>query len=306
MRFYEKTVISASRRTDIPAFYMDWFMERIRLGFFETPNPYNGRIYRIQATVDRVHSIVFWSKNFGPFIQSEAGEKLTRQGYRLYFQFTVNSQAPLLEPGIPPLQQRLEQLEYICRHFNPATVAWRFDPICFYRNRNNELKNNLQDFTQIANTASHLGVRRCITSFMDFYPKIRQKNRLNSEVKLVDPPLETKIRVLTKLGKILENCEMTLEACCEPQVLAQLGQNANAGSSSCISGSLLAELFGDSPCLKKDAGQRVAAGCQCTRSRDVGSYRHHPCRHGCLYCYASPAMNAGANHKHFQSDGPLA
>jgi hypothetical protein len=302
----EKIVISASRRTDIPAFYMNWFMERIRLGFFETPNPYNGRIYRIQAAADRVHSIVFWSKNFGPFIRSEAGETLTRQGYRLYFQFTVNSRAPLLEPGIPSLQQRLEQLEYLCRHFNPATVAWRFDPICFYRNRNNELMDNLHDFTWVARTAARMGIRRCITSFMDHYPKIRQRNRQNSEVQWIDPPLETRVQVLTKLGTILENCGMALEICCEPQVLAQLGKNANAGPSSCISGPLLAELFGGSPCLKKDAGQRVKACCRCTRSRDIGSYRHHPCRHGCLYCYASPAKNAGANQKYFQSDETLA
>ncbi len=136
-------VISASRRTDIPAFYMKWFMEQIEKGFFETINPYN-RVKRvIDASCDNVHTIVFWSKNFRPFLESNSGEKLKKMGYNLFFNFTVNSRSKLLEPNIPPLKERLAQLEELCRRFKPETVNWRFDPVCFYNRHEADLNRDL-------------------------------------------------------------------------------------------------------------------------------------------------------------------
>jgi len=67
-------ILSASRRTDIPGFYTDWFMERIRLGFFEVKNPYTRKVQTVAASKESVHSIVFWSKNYGPFLRQKAGE----------------------------------------------------------------------------------------------------------------------------------------------------------------------------------------------------------------------------------------
>ncbi len=103
-------VISASRRTDIPAFYMPWFMDRIDKGYFEVVNPYNRRTSIVPATPAEVHTIVFWSKNFGPFITGRYGEKLIDAGYHLFFNYTLNSESPLLEPNLPPLQTRMSQL----------------------------------------------------------------------------------------------------------------------------------------------------------------------------------------------------
>jgi hypothetical protein len=102
-----KIVLSASRRTDVPAFYMDWFMRSIEQGFFEVTNPYNRRKSIVAATPDKVHTIVFWSKNFARFLDHHYGDFLQRQGYHLFFNFTINSENPLLEPHVPPLQQRL-------------------------------------------------------------------------------------------------------------------------------------------------------------------------------------------------------
>ena len=81
-----KIVISASRRTDIPAFYMDWFMQQIEQGCFEVINPYNRKATVVTATPDNVHTIVFWSKNFGPFIEGGYGQMLAAMGYNLFFQ----------------------------------------------------------------------------------------------------------------------------------------------------------------------------------------------------------------------------
>ena len=91
MKHSDQIVISASRRTDIPAFYMDWFMEQIKKEVFEVTNPYNRRKSIVPATPDKVHTIVFWSKNFAPFIKGRFGQTLLRMGYNLFFNFTINS-----------------------------------------------------------------------------------------------------------------------------------------------------------------------------------------------------------------------
>jgi len=140
-------VISASRRTDIPAFYMEWFMDRIEKGSFDVINPYNHHISVVPATCENVHSIVFWSKNFRPFIENSYGDKLKKRGYNLFFNFTINSYLPLLEPNLPSLADRLDQLESLCSRFNSNTINWRFDPICFYKTRGNQLMDNLPIFT---------------------------------------------------------------------------------------------------------------------------------------------------------------
>ncbi|MBL7195302.1 MAG: DUF1848 family protein, partial [Desulfobacterales bacterium] len=113
----KKIVISASRRTDIPAFYMRWFMEQIQNKYFEVINPYNRHVSVTPARPDMVHTIVFWSKNFGPFIEGKFGEKLLKMGFNLFFNFTINSDSPILEPNVPPLKERLKQLEYLCGNF---------------------------------------------------------------------------------------------------------------------------------------------------------------------------------------------
>ena len=126
-----KIVISASRRTDIPAFYMPWFMSQIEAGSFEVVNPYNQKAHYVPGTPDKVHTIVLWSKNFGPFIENNYGDRMREKGFQLFFNFTINSDCSLLEPNVPPLGARLDQLEQLCQRFGPETVNWRFDPICF-------------------------------------------------------------------------------------------------------------------------------------------------------------------------------
>ena len=130
-----KIVISASRRTDIPAFYMDWFMRQIERESFEVINPYNRHVSIHPATPDNIHTIVFWSKNFGPFIKGGFGEKLVKTGYNLFFNFTINSDSPLLEPNVPFLKERLDQLDFLTSKFGARSINWRFDPVCFYKTK---------------------------------------------------------------------------------------------------------------------------------------------------------------------------
>ena len=283
-----KIILSASRRTDIPAFYIDWFMDRIAAGFFETVNPYNQKKTKVPATPDHVHTIVFWSKNFSRFLSEEYGEALRAIGYHLFFHFTVNSEIAFLEPHLPPLSQRLEQAAALCQRFGPDTVSWRFDPICFFTGPDGRLGNNLTDFPEIAKQMASFGVSRCITSFMDHYAKIKRRPRPWDEFRFIDPDMTKKIQVLEHMSKIMASLDMELHLCSEKQILSALPQALGVKASRCISGNRIKEIAGGEVSLKKDTGQRIKQGCGCTVSTDIGIYHQHPCYHNCLFCYANP------------------
>ena len=293
MKPAEKIVLSASRRTDIPAFYMPWFMEQIRNGFFEVINPFNQRVSVVPATPNEVHTIVFWSKNFGPFIDEGYGDRLLKQGYYLFFNFTINSETALLEPNVPPLKERLDQLKYLSDHFGSRSINWRFDPICYYETGPGALHDNLQDFSYIGEKAAAVGIERCITSFMDHYPKIRKRLSFRPGLVFADPPLTDKVNTLIEMETRLCALNIHLTTCCEKEVLAALPPGSSITPSSCIPNDLLIELYGGHISLRKDTGQRVKAGCGCKVSVDIGSYRHQACYHNCLFCYANPTSGAG-------------
>lgn len=290
----EKIVISASRRTDMPAFYMDDFMAQVHRGWFTVVNPYNRKASRVPALPEKVHTIVFWSKDFSRFIDGEYGQVLAAMGYHLFFQFTVNSESRLLEPGVPPLPTRLQQMEILCRDYGPRCINWRFDPICYFKTApGGPVRDNLKDFETIAVRAGGMGIRRCTTSFMDHYPKIQKRLRSTPGCSFVDPPMEEKISRILDMEKHLGRCGIDLALCCEKDLLSALPSASRVRKSACIPNDLLMELFGGRLSLKKASGQRLGAGCGCMPSVDVGAYHRHPCRHNCLFCYANSAILSG-------------
>ena len=211
----ERIVISASRRTDIPAFYMDWFMDGIGRGCFEVVNPYNQRLSQVPADPERVHTIVFWSKNYGPFLAGRYGERLAAKGYRLYFQFTLNAASKFLEPNLPPLARRLDQMAALCARFGARCVNWRFDPICFFKTPAGGVENNLADFSAIARIAARCGVSRCTTSFMDHYAKIFRRPVPAAGFCFLDPAIPEKVRLLVEMEETLGRLGIGLWTCCE-------------------------------------------------------------------------------------------
>jgi DNA repair photolyase len=284
-----RIVLSASRRTDIPAFYMPWFMEQIKRGVFEVANPFNRQVRNVPATPADVHTIVFWSKDFGLFLKENQAKKLQQAGYHLFFNFTINSSAPVLEPHVPLLDVRLKQLEQLCERFGSSVINWRFDPICFFRVSNGELQDNLHDLSRIAEKAAECGIKRCITSFLDFYPKIDKRISALPGFSFSNPPPDTKKTTILKIEKLLSAYKINLKLCCEKEVMDTLPVNSSVTESSCIPNDLFLEFFGGNLSLKKDTGQRIRKGCGCKVSVDIGSYHHHPCFHNCLFCYANPA-----------------
>jgi hypothetical protein len=295
MKLEPQIVLSASRRTDIPAFYMPWFMEQIEKGGFEVINPFNQRVSVVPATPDDVHTIVFWSKNFGPFIDQDYGNRLLERGYNLFFNFTINSQDATLEPNVPPLKDRLIQLGWLSDRFGSRSINWRFDPICYYQTGQGTRHDNLHDFSYIGAKASDAGIERCITSFTDLYTKIHRRLKNRPGMAFIDPPLPDKVRTLVEMENQLSVLNINLTTCCEKEVIEALPQGSSIKPSSCIPNDLLLEMYGGNISLRKDTGQRTKAGCGCNVSVDIGSYRHQPCYHNCLFCYANPASGiAGA------------
>jgi hypothetical protein len=284
-------IISASRRTDIPAFYLPWFFDSLAKGGFEVVNPYNRQVHWVPAAPQKVHTFVFWSKNFAPFIDARAGERLMDDGYHLFFNFTINSQVPLLEPHVPPLSQRLLQLERLCRRFDPAWITWRFDPICFYTTASGQWQHNLHDFTVIARAVAQCGIRRCVTSFRDAYRKIAKRVARHKGLTLKDPPMSEKIALISDMAGQLKDLGIGLQTCCEKDVQKVLPKDGSVTRAACISSELLMALFGGNLSLKPDVGQRQKSGCGCQKSVDIGSYHLHPCYHDCLFCYANPACD---------------
>lgn len=295
-------IISASRRTDIPGGYTDWFMERIRQETFVIKNPYTGKKRTLSVRPDNTHSIVFWSKNYGPFLEKNADRILTDQGFHLYFNFTINSENSLLEPGLPSLEARLTQLTRISRQYGPDKIAWRFDPICFYRKGEGRMENNLTDFSRIAETAAELGIPKCVTSFYDAYAKVKKRTahrifRGEPGIVFTDPGHEKKHRVIERMAAVLGPRKIRLCLCCESELFRKFSKRSGIPpdfcweENACIDGPLLKKLFGGNPELTRDSGQRTPQGCRCTKSVDIGSYEDHPCFHDCLFCYANTVMD---------------
>ncbi|THB80987.1 MAG: DUF1848 family protein [Desulfobacteraceae bacterium] len=299
------TVISASRRTDIPAFYMDWFFERIDAGVFDVVNPVNRQTRTISSRPEDIHTIVFWSKNFAPFIDMNADLNLERMGYELYLNFTINSDNPDLEPLIPGLDHRLIQLERLCSTLGPDRIAWRFDPICFYHMGDHIIRNNLDDFATIAGCAGVLGVKKCVISFVDIYQKIKKRQQARSKQgepfpEFIDPGDGLKTETVNQMMDTLSIHDISLFLCCENDFYQHLSGRNVLGAplvreNACIDGRLFKGLSGGAPDTRRDYGQRSTHGCRCTRSVDIGSYDIHPCSHNCFFCYANPAMDTRAS-----------
>jgi hypothetical protein len=134
-----------------------------------------------------------------------------------------------------------------------------------------------------------LGIRRCITSFMDDYPKIRKRVTKRPRFSFYYPSINTKVTIISRMEKKLADRDIALYACCEKELLNFLPEGSYIKPSSCIPNDLFVKLFGSTLSLKKDRGQRIRLGCGCRTSKDIGSYHLHPCHNRCLYCYANPA-----------------
>jgi len=161
-------IISASRRTDIPAFYSEWFMRRIRDGYCDVPHPFGtGHASRVSLKADDVDVIVFWTRNPRPLLRHLP--ELDRRGYRYYFLFTLMDNPRLLDPGTPPLVAAIATFTELSRLIGPEKVIWRYDPIVL--SNLTPLPFHTDAFGRLAGLLRGL-TARCIVSLLDVYRKL--------------------------------------------------------------------------------------------------------------------------------------
>ncbi|MBE0599160.1 MAG: DUF1848 domain-containing protein [Desulfuromonadales bacterium] len=270
-------IVSASRRTDIPAFYAPWLMQRLRQGEVRVPNPFNAhQVTTVDLQPSQVACLVLWTKDPRPLLPHL--EELETRGYRTLFQITVTGLPSLLEPRVPPAADIVTAMQTLAGRIGPERIVWRFDPLL--------LPPLMAPETTVA-IFGHLTqalegvVRRVVISFARPYVQVVRRLRRH-RLELADPATldpQCKRRLAAPLAAIAREYGLEISACAEETDFAADG----VAKGRCIDPRQLQAAFGLQLPARKDRGQRP--GCGCLPSVDIGIYG--TCRHGCLYCYGA-------------------
>ena len=269
-------IVSASRRTDIPAHYSDWFMERVREGFMLVPNPRNSKqVRRVSLRPEDVDGIVFWTKNPSPILPHL--QALSEYAY--YFHVTVTPYGLDVEPGVPDKEEViLPALHRLSDEIGPNRVVWRYDPILL-----NERYTKDFHFEAFDSMARRLAgrVARCTISFLDMYKNTARNARLMGLALAFEADM---MEMAERIATIAKAHGIQVDACAEPLDFSRFGIDR----ARCIDPSILEAASGRPIAFKRQKGQRPECGC--ADSVDIGIY--NSCPSGCGYCYAnfSPAL----------------
>ncbi len=267
-------IISASRRTDIPAFFAPWFFNRIDEGFVLVRNPMNPKmVSRISLSPDIVDCIVFWTKNPRPILDYLS--RLDNFGYHYYFLFSLNGYGPLLEEKVPPVDLVIDTFCALSGKIGKERVIWRYDPIVLTDEM--DAIYHLRHFRTLAEQLSG-ATETCIFSFLDLYQKCR---RNLSGIDIVNPDLDLIRDLSLQLNDIASGYGINLSACAED--LTRPGLEGRIRPAQCIDDRLVGRISGREVSLPKDKNQRALCGC--VESIDIGAY--NTCGHLCKYCYAN-------------------
>ena len=277
-------IVSASRATDIPAFYADWFFNRLNKGYLTWQNPFNGK--NSYVSMAHLRFVVFWSKNPKPLIPYLP--ILQEKGIGFYIQFTLNDyDAEQLEPGVPRLAERIDTFKRIVDEQGLGSVVWRFDPLILTDKISEELL--LHKISAIAEQLQGY-TKKLVFSFADIigYRSVARNLRAAS-IDFREWDTETMLTFARRLADM--RLPFRLATCAEAIDLEEFGIEHNR----CIDPELIARRAPDDAELqsflqraKSDSGQRKLCGC--ILSKDIGAY--NTCPHLCRYCYAnySPQM----------------
>ncbi|QAT49262.1 DUF1848 domain-containing protein [Caproiciproducens sp. NJN-50] len=263
-------ILSASRRTDLPAFYSDWLFRRLVEGYALVRNPINLRqVSRIALSPDTVDCIVFWTKNPAPMMDKL--DAIRRMGYEFYFQLTLNPYNGKIERFLPEKNLLLKAFRRLSREIGRERIVWRYDPVIltgeltpeWHRRAFRRLCEQIGDSTE-----------ECIFSFVDRYRK--NGGRASELTREITP--EKMEEVASGFAETALRHGIALKTCCEAIDLSRYG----IGRARCIDQNRIERLACCPIQGAKDRNQRP--GCGCIQSIDIGAY--DTCRHGCLYCYA--------------------
>ncbi len=269
-------IISASRRTDIPALYADWFFHRLKEGYVLSRNPMQyHQVSRLSLAPEAVDGFVFWTKNPLPML---ARLDLLKP-YAYYFQFTLTSYGQGMESNVPSKRDAvIPAFQRLADSIGPDRVIWRYDPVLLSAKYNEEY--HQEYFYQIAKRLKGY-TNKCIISFVDDYRGAGTRLKNCGLVAIGD---EVQRKMAAGFAHSALTFGMVLETCAEKIDLSSIG----IGCAKCVDGNLLNKLRGYPIKLEKDRNQRPHCGCDA--SADIGMY--NTCTNGCLYCYANHAVAA--------------
>ncbi|QDU32678.1 hypothetical protein KS4_07120 [Poriferisphaera corsica] len=285
-------IVSASVRTDVPAFYGEWFVNRLRAGFCGVLNPYSGKPYRVSLEREDVDGIVFWTKDVGPFMKRL--HEVKGMGYPFVVSHTITGNPRVLERSVVDAEKAVANLRRIADEFGERVCVWRYDPIVF--STVSRYEDHVRRF-EILSEALIGAVDEVVVSVMHPYAKVRRS--MDEVAKLVedgegknggshggyglkwwDPSDDVKMRLISELDGIAKGRGMQLKVC-----TGEAYRPAEVVAAKCIDVGRMSDVAGHE--IKgKERGTRE--GCLCDESRDIGMY--DTCPHGCVYCYATNDM----------------
>lgn len=269
-------IVSASRRTDIPAFYSDWFLQRLHEGSVIVRNPFNpAQLRKISLLPSDVACIVFWSKNPTPLLKKL--NAVDAIGIPYYFLITINDYGHILEPGVPQANDILQAVATLSSRIGSLRIRWRYDPIIL----SDELTPgyHIKTFERLASILAPY-TQHCIISFFQGYKK-SLRNIAPFHTRAVCK--EEKLELAGQLVAIAQKKGIALQWCApEDDITDSELSSTGIAAGACIDGALITKLtkIGN---WRKDTGQRRS--CLCVKSIDIGAY--NTCAHGCRYCYAT-------------------
>lgn len=313
-------IVSASRSTDIPAFYADWFLHRLKVGYSAWTNPFNG--VKSYVAYDNTRLIVFWSKNPKPLLAEDGClDYLAEQGINCYIQYTLNDYvAEKLERGVPALQERIDTFKRLVDRLGFGKVIWRFDPMILTD------QISCDDLlAKIENIGDQLKgyTEKLVFSYADIrtYRKVQANLTMNS-INYREFEQEDMLYIAENIARLNERWGLTLATCGEKIDISQFGIVHNK----CVDDDLMIKYFSDDQKLmdflgveiirgtlfdpeekiikhknNKDKGQREFCGC--IVSKDIGEY--NTCPHLCEYCYANTSKEAAVRNWQQHKLNPL-
>ena len=282
-------IISASRRTDIPAFYAEWFMRRVRDGYCCVANPCNSRqVTRVSLYPAEVDVVVFWTRNPAPLLPRL--DELDARGYRYYFQYTLTGYPRLFERHTPPLENAIATFHQCAERVGAERMIWRYDPIVL--TNHTDYAYHVERFAAIAR-ALQGNSRRVVVSLMDEYRGARERLARLAEHGVTPLPYSVDDAEFGAFMRALAACAQAhgfeIVSCAEPLDLRPYGISPGK----CIDDGYIRRVFGLDVTQVKDKMQRAACGC--VASKDIGAY--DSCLHACVYCYATRGETLAAkNH----------
>jgi hypothetical protein len=271
-------IVSASYRTDIPAFYAEWLMRRLRAGYCRVANPYGGGTYEVALTPEAVDGFVFWTRNMRP-LMADLDE--IRRVAPFVVQFTLTGYPRALESSVIAVPEAVAQLGELRRRFGPRAAVWRYDPIVYAAGM--DAAAHQAGFAELARALAG-SVDEVVLSVMTPYKKTRRNlDRAGRRHGFAwhDPPPDEKQVLLARLAGIAAEHGLAPTLCSQPELLVP-----GLGEARCVDAERLSDVA-QRPIAARENGNRP--GCRCAQSRDIGAY--DSCPHGCVYCYAVADRN---------------